>query len=732
MAKGVKVLTATLFGLAILASVHPLQAACEGCGSSARDMGCVDLPSPFTQVSKPHTEDRIAKWRHGFEKVRVTWDKYFEVYPDEPAILRRAESVTFEKVRSDPIYFLDRNIQFDLYFSRTGSFYRPFMSPFTEDVYANFSAWGYGSDLWIKEARIAIHPMFYVERERKTLIDKISHLPAYTPIHVWGEVRARSESSAWIEVKKIEIIPEVALSEDILRHLELGYIQWNKKHYSLASQALEQALAIELPVNVEIKVYNMLARAYFEQRLYCRARNALVNSILRDDHDIANLIFLARVNSRMDKADESREAVEHAIAIDPSNAEAHAELGLALGMLNDLKGGYAELESAQKLSRNQLPEVHRNRAKLALIEGKLELARDELNQAVILRATDVDLKLDLGDVYAKLNDLEKARIEFRQARDLAPDRVDSYVKLASVLKIQADALKKDGKDDQAKKLYEEALENVNNAIMRDNLNVLAHSLKVEILRALGREEEAKKAAEDAAKLIPNSTVMSDFEKGYDLVYDRASAAGDWAGMEQATRGYLTNHQSPRHFSRLGNILASRPNPDLKSSAEAYEQAVKLDPANAEDWAALGHLRVRAADFAGAETALMEAVKLQPQNGAAWYDLALARKGLKNVEGTLAAADEAARLTKASDARLLAAHAHADRGSPEDLKAATDLATTVSQEATVEDQKADAQAILKSINSKDKPVEKAESSRKPSPPLIEDNQDPVPAKVPGLR
>lgn len=464
----------------------------------------MELPSPFGPVNI-HTEHKFSKWRHGFHKWRTTWDKYFEVYPDD---FDGYEAVKFDRVREEPAAFLHHKIEFDLYFAKTGSFYKPFLSPYVQDLFVNFSAWSYGADLWLKEARGNIHPLFYSARDKDDLVKKLSHLPMFTPIHVWAEVGSKSENSVWLEVKRIEVIPEIALTETTLRQIELGFMQYDKKRYEISVQSLETALKLELPVQAEARVYAELGRSYFELHQYAQARNALVNAVVRDENNIAALLLLARTDLRIEKADEAKEAAQRVVTAEPSNAIAHAELGLALGMLGDVQGGYTELEFAQTLApRHQLPVAFRNKAKLALIEGKLELARDELNRAVILLATDVELKLELGDVYVKLGDWDKARLNYTQARDLEPQRAEPYFKVAFVLKSLGDAQKKAGNNDGAKKLYEEALENIDNAIMKDHLGAPAHLLKVDILKALGRDEDAKKAAEAGYKLIPGNAAL---------------------------------------------------------------------------------------------------------------------------------------------------------------------------------------------------------------------------------
>jgi len=480
MDKRIRRLQAYLLGLALLfAGSGFLHAADELAG---------DAPNPFSPAPIHH-ETVASTWRHGLHHVRTTWDGYFKVVPDE---LAGFEPTTLDKVKATPVFFIERKIQFDIIYGKPGSFYRPFTTPFTKDLHTNFTGWPYGAELWVKEVRGAVHPLFYIDRLEKELVDKVEALRVYTPLHVWAIVRSSAENLPAIEIKKAEVIPETPLSEASLRHIELGYIESNRRHYDLAAQAFEGALRLQLPVIAEERIYGMLGKAFYEQRLFSGARNALANAILRDERNVNNLVLLARTDLRIDKAKEGLEAAERAVAIDPASAAAHAELGLALALLGDDRAGLKELDAAQQLSHNLLPEANRNRAVVLAREGKLEVARDELKQAIITRPTDVEFKMELGDIYITLNSLDLAKTEFTQARELAPQRPEPYYKTALAAKKQGDAAKTEGKQDAAKKFYEEALESVNGAISKDDQFTPAYGLKAEILRNLGRADEARK------------------------------------------------------------------------------------------------------------------------------------------------------------------------------------------------------------------------------------------------
>ncbi|HEY3322275.1 MAG TPA: DUF2225 domain-containing protein [Planctomycetota bacterium] len=528
MDKGIRV-TAALFLATIVVGA-----------AQAADITVCEAPNPFAPV--PIRKETLGTWaRHGLDTSRHTVTEYFKVYPEE---LDNTEKTTLEKLTKDPAYYVDRIVEFDVYFGKLSSFYRTFVTQFTPDVYINFSGWPYGAPLWTKEGRLQVHLMFYIDKKRLEEAAAFANIPAYTPMHIWGSVKSRADGMPWIEVLKAKVIPEVALRTETLRHLETGHIQLAKKRYDLAAQALEDALALDMPVVAQAPAYSMLGRAYYEQRSLSAARNALASAVIRDPRNVENLLLLARTDLRIDKAEEAQQAAERAIELEPSNPLAHAELGLAVAMRGDIRSGYRELDFAQKLApKNQLPEANRNRAMIALREGKLTIARDELNQAELFRPTDVELKLEMGDVYVALNDYDKARLEYNQARELAPQRPESYYKLALLLKKQGDAAKKDGKEADAKKFYEDALDNTKNAIQRNDQYTPAYGLQAEILRALGRNEDATKVLEKGVLLKPKDTQMQKFAQQHLEVLEGQLAEKERVAAEQAEKERVEKEQA---------------------------------------------------------------------------------------------------------------------------------------------------------------------------------------------
>lgn len=661
-------------GIANLATLLALSTA-GFAQSESQPLG--EVQNPFVKPCV-YKQSLSAQWRHEFHHMRTTWDMYFQVGPKE---LDGFEVATLEKIKAEPAFYLEKNVRFDVYWGKAGSFYRPFTAPFHEVGYVNFGAWNYGNELWLKDAREQVLLLFYIDRRKKELVDKLNALPMYTPVHLWAQVRSKSEGLPWIEIKGAEIIPETAPSDSCLRFLELGAKQMTRKRYELAAQSFDAALRLQVPVNIETRAFGMLGRALYELRMYPDARNAYAESLLRDDTNVTNLIYLARSDAYVGNFEEMRDAAERAVAIAPANPEARAELGLALAMLGDMKAGLRELEFAQRLSpRNQLPEANRNRAMIALHDNKLELAKQELSQAVILRASDPNLHMELGEVLLKMNQLDDAKREFGFAKELAPTRSEPYFKFALISRVQGDALKKDGKTDDAKKLYGDALENVRNAIKYDLENENARNLEIDMLKELGRDKEAEKAIDTAMAKWPGNALLQNAR------YEVAVRLGKWDVMEAAAQKMLALQPDIKSYMRLANVQAGKPSPDYAAAASNYEAALKLDPAS----------------------------------GTAWFELAYVKLNIGDAEGGVAAADRAVELMKSPESKLLAARVRLEREALD--PAVESMARLILEESKDEAIKAQAQAILGAAQLKSGDAVKAAESFAKANAVLKDDAE----------
>jgi len=499
-------------------------------------------PNPFNPV-KLEKESMGAALRHPLHRISTTWVDYFKTW-DKPR--QGHEATTLPIIRSEPKFFLHRKVEFNIYFNKRGAFFRQFLTPFHRDTHGNFSCWAYGTELWDREQRTDVFPFLYVDLKHEKLIAKLDNVPQYTPLRVWGLVTIVSEGYPWIEIYDFEPIKEPTHTMDILRDMELATQQTDKKNWPLAASAFESVLEKDVPRSTAIKGCEWLSYSQMQMRRYGSARETLIKGLRmygtprmqfgagiskHDKAGIRALLNLARCDDNLNGFDEARQACELVLKIEPSNAVARAELGLALAKLGNLSNGLAEIDAAMRLAPyGRLAEAFRNRAQIHVMQGHLDAAKLDLEQAIILRTSDVQYHLELGEVYAAMNEWDKARLSFTNAQKFGTDWPEPYYKLALLLKTQANKLAAENKVEDAGKLYNEAIEWLKKCHELDPEFSPAYSLHAEILKALGKPDDALKILDHGLRTAPGGTMNTSRDN---LVPNQTPAAPEEAKQPEA-------------------------------------------------------------------------------------------------------------------------------------------------------------------------------------------------------
>lgn len=711
---GVRKSVCAVLGVLAIMWLSPIRSA------NAQDEVVKHSADPLAPPSK--TGESIgAKMRHPFHRVRKTWEDYFKVFPGK---LEGFQATTAEQIAENPVFYLDRKIQFDLYFSRRGKFFRPFLTPFHRDNFVNFQCWPYGADLWNAEKRVQVLPFLYVSRLDNKLLSKLNSLKRFQPIHVWGELRAVSDNQPWIEVKHLEKIPERKYSVTSLRRIELGFRALDRKDYLLAEESFRALRLGMIPLPGRVKVLAGLGKAESALRRYALAREAFAAAVRLDPGSVENLLRFAHVSLQLEKrlydatavpvpaytvripaADsdaveilrekhlsEALKASAQAVNLEPSNPLARAEYGLALALSGKVREGLAEFEAGERLSlQRRLPEIYRNRALVYARGGNLKAARTELENAVSLRPMELDYHLELGDVRLQAGEAAEAFKEYKtciQMTALAvPGRPEPFLKSALALKKQAEDAIKEGKKEEAANLDKQVVAALKTGLQRNDRWGPLYVLYVKHLTAMGKRSEAEKVLADgtAAAVGAKSVELEN------ALFEAARLLKDRNGMERAAMAaVLLRPQNGAQHYRLGLVLETKREPDVSGAEGEYAAAVNLAPENARFLAALGRTRLALKKWKAAENVLAKAVRLAPEAYRAWSDLAAVRRHLGDVAGTVAAAQKAFVLKNSSVTRLGLALALLDRGDPEDAEKALCLAKL---SAAKKPQSATAQAIL---------------------------------------
>jgi TolB-like protein len=253
----------------------------------------------------------------------------------------------------------------------------------------------------------------------------------------------------------------------------------------------------------------------------------------------------------------ARSAIDHALLIDPDNAQAYAALGwTALLYDRDLAAAAVAIERALSLDPgnpdilNVAAVLARRLARfdLAIAIGKSQVARDPLN-------TDARGDLAVANYYA--GHLDAGIAEFRNALRLRPGFLGAHHMISGMLLLQ-------GKADEA--LGEAQLEP----------NVLSRLAGLSVVEfALGRGADSDAAL---AKLVQDHAAMAAFEISTVYAYrGENDAAFEW--MEKAARDRHPGLGAIPAYPLLGNLRADpRWLPFLRRHGLAPEQlaAIRFD------------------------------------------------------------------------------------------------------------------------------------------------------------
>jgi len=316
--------------------------------------------------------------------------------------------------------------------------------------------------------------------------------------------------------------------------------------------------------------------------------------------------------------------LEKAIALNPANAEAHTNLGLAWEQLGRIDDALAEHQAAVKLE----PRLALGHNNLGNIHAKLERADDaiaDFQEALRLNPNLKGVHSNLALALTMAGRLPEAVAEAGAAVDRDPDDAQAQDTYGLVL---ADT----GRFDDAVKRYQEA-------VQLDPDNAEAHNHLANALRSLDRASEALPEHREALRLDPdNAAIHHDLALSLDALDERdesllhyreaARRQPEMANLQddlgdalrrsgqtdEALRCFkravaLQPNYGPAHF-HLGLMLQRAG--ALENAAAEYEVALTYG-ASSEVHNNLGVLLIQLGRKADAIAHFREAVRLNPDD-----------------------------------------------------------------------------------------------------------------------
>jgi superkiller protein 3 len=273
-------------------------------------------------------------------------------------------------------------------------------------------------------------------------------------------------------------------------------------------------------------------------------------------------------------SDQAIATLEQVIEAHPDNAEAHFNLGTVYAKQGPALGYQKALANFQKAVRidPHYDSARYSLAKVLVQVGQFADAISYLNDYTHHQPNDAEGFHLLGSAYTGLSQLPKAVAALERARQLKPDDQEIRYDLGS-------ALAKTGKT-------QEAIEQLNAA---ERINPHFADTHYQLALQLRKQGDVTRAEQE----------MQEFQKLKEQV------------NEETTAGNLNND---------GNRLLEQGK--AREAAEAYRQAVQLDPNNARWQYNLSLALAKLGDQEGQKAALQRALQIDPNVAATHNDLGL--------------------------------------------------------------------------------------------------------------
>jgi superkiller protein 3 len=386
------------------------------------------------------------------------------------------------------------------------------------------------------------------------------------------------------------------------------------------------------------------------------------------------------------------EALEKAVALDPSSTKAHYNLALAYG-LSPSHGATKEIEILRKVitAEPAFTKAHLELGKTLLRSGKVAEAIDELSSAVGLEPESGEAHYQLGLALARAGRQAEAAPELQKGRELVAaneraqtaaldigdgrealekgDAADALIKFRRVLKVQPDspvvnrmiglALKQTGDSAGAAAAFRKTLElDPNDAVAKQGLQELSKPVAsvddpeaVRMIEALIRERRFQETEVQLTAYLGQNPKSSWgwYALGYSQ-FAQKKIGDSIRSLAQSLQLDIKNAEAHKILGRVLMIIGR-----FDGARTEFELAIQINPSSAELYYNLGKLFSIEDNWGPAKQTLERAVRLDPSYKEAWDALGFAKEALGDDAGAVAAYEQAVRLNDEVRGKFSAGH-----------------------------------------------------------------------------
>lgn len=262
------------------------------------------------------------------------------------------------------------------------------------------------------------------------------------------------------------------------------------------------------------------------------------------------------------------------------------------------------LDSPRKAS------LYEQRAHLYLRVDSLDLAQRDLERAIGLDSTNVNYRLQLGDLYYRTIQIPKSFEQFEKVVQLDPNNTSAILKQAEIQLVLRN--------------YDRSMVLVNDALRKDQHAAHGYFLKGWIYKETGDTSLALSSFRTAVEQDPEDY------SAYIMLGKISAARHDPLAEQYYATATALRPNSVEAWYNKG--MFHQENGQDSMALECYRRIMEIDPLNALAWYNSGYVRLEhLGDPATAKLDFGEAIRLEPGYADAWYNRGLSFERLGELD-----------------------------------------------------------------------------------------------------
>jgi tetratricopeptide (TPR) repeat protein len=350
---------------------------------------------------------------------------------------------------------------------------------------------------------------------------------------------------------------------------------------------------------------DLLVKKNYTQLLILKNRldeaTKLNNEILKSNsNDVEGLVFKAQLQIRQNDPSAAVDSLQNALRLDPENAVAHYQLGLALAQQNNQSRAEAELLDAVRI-RPDMTDAMRALAGIQLRRGDFDAVMRTAQQMITAQPYAAEGYLFKGIAELSRQKYADAQQDAQLAAQRAPQIPAPYIQMGNIQLAQKHY-------PDAEKFYQQALD-------KDPASAEGLSGLMNTYFAQKQYDKAIVAANAQIAKSPNNANFYDL-LGTALFNGKKDLPGAEAALQKAISLDKNNIDA---LEKLGKVQVQEGQPDR--ALALYQQSIKDNPREVTFYILCGELYEAQKDWEHAKAMYQQALVISPGHPLASNNLA---------------------------------------------------------------------------------------------------------------